>query len=275
VWLAWIFGGVLLVSVLISMLIALQNRQENRLLHAAFARAMADDAGGLADVDNEAFALARLSKALRLDAQSMPAISWATSLLERRFWWFSRVRMQHTGGVISAVFSPDGRRVVTASFDKTARVWDAESRKPVGVPLAHTDMVYSAVFSPDGRRVATASEDKTARVWLVLFAAPDEQDGETLAMALESVSGYRSMSSSPSFRLTIQTRNSGIFGAASIEIREMTSARFPGLPGASCPSRLGCRSGVPRLSMEHGGGRLLSRIAILCCRASGKLTGWH
>jgi dipeptidyl aminopeptidase/acylaminoacyl peptidase len=67
--------------------------------------------------------------------------------------------------VNSAQFSPDGQRVVTASKDRTARLWDATSGKPIGEPMKHDNEVWSAHFSPDGQRVVTASADKTARVW--------------------------------------------------------------------------------------------------------------
>jgi WD40 repeat protein len=71
----------------------------------------------------------------------------------------------------SAVFSPDGRRVLTASEDDTARLWEADSGKLLATFQGHTGRVYSAVFSPDGRRVLTASGDNTARLWPVLPAA--------------------------------------------------------------------------------------------------------
>jgi serine/threonine protein kinase len=71
----------------------------------------------------------------------------------------------HEDWVRSAAFSPDGTRVVTASRDTTARVWDASSGQEVAVLRGHEDSVRSAAFSPDGTRVVTASDDKTARVW--------------------------------------------------------------------------------------------------------------
>jgi WD40 repeat protein/tetratricopeptide (TPR) repeat protein len=71
----------------------------------------------------------------------------------------------HDGGVNSVEISRDDRLVVTASEDKTARVWDLLTGKQIGASLRHGAAVVDAVFSPDGRRVATASADGTARVW--------------------------------------------------------------------------------------------------------------
>jgi WD domain, G-beta repeat len=62
----------------------------------------------------------------------------------------------------------DGKRIVTASHDKTARLWDAETGKPIGEIKGHEHIVMSAAFSPDGKRVVTASFDKTARLWDIL-----------------------------------------------------------------------------------------------------------
>src|SRR5262249_7609166 len=73
--------------------------------------------------------------------------------------------MRHKGEVMTAVWSPDGKRVVTASWDKTARVWNADGSGEPLVLKGHEGRVNSAAWSPDGRRIVTASEDKTARVW--------------------------------------------------------------------------------------------------------------
>jgi hypothetical protein len=64
-----------------------------------------------------------------------------------------------------AMFSPDGRRVVTISEDRTARVWDAATGQALTPPLRHDGLVSRAMFSPNSRRLVTISGEKMARVW--------------------------------------------------------------------------------------------------------------
>ncbi|WMD09811.1 hypothetical protein [Streptomyces sp. FXY-T5] len=75
----------------------------------------------------------------------------------------------HTGAVYLTTFSPNGRILATASYDRTVRLWDVSDPKrpkPLGKPLTgHTSWVSSAVFSPDGRTLASASDDGTVRLW--------------------------------------------------------------------------------------------------------------
>src|ERR1700758_4706566 len=64
----------------------------------------------------------------------------------------------------SARFSPDGRQIVTASKDGTARLWDAATGKPIGEQMQSNEAVCAAEFSPDGKWLATAST-WDAQVW--------------------------------------------------------------------------------------------------------------
>jgi WD40 repeat protein len=71
----------------------------------------------------------------------------------------------HRGPVRTASFSPDGRFILTASDDRTARVWDVTTGQEVSVLRGHRKGLLSAAFSPDGSRMVTAGDDRTARVW--------------------------------------------------------------------------------------------------------------
>ncbi len=71
----------------------------------------------------------------------------------------------HEGHVLAARFSPDGKRIATASSDKSVKVWNAATGEQLLSLEGHGDTVWSLEFSPDGRRIATASWDGQVRAW--------------------------------------------------------------------------------------------------------------
>lgn len=70
--------------------------------------------------------------------------------------------LAHDDAVLSSVFSHDGSRVLTASHDKTAVIWDAMTGERIALLQGHTAVLSQAKFSPDGRRILTVSHDATS-----------------------------------------------------------------------------------------------------------------
>jgi WD40 repeat protein len=88
----------------------------------------------------------------------------------------------HASNVVNASFSAYGKRVVTASRDNTARLWDLSGAVPETVELdGHTGPVNTAAFSADGKRVVTASYDGNA----IIHAVPT--DDELVVLATHSI----------------------------------------------------------------------------------------
>lgn len=70
----------------------------------------------------------------------------------------------HKGTISHVSFSRDGHELVSASWDKTIKLWDLKQRKDSTLAEL-ADYVESASFSPDGKRIVSASWDGTVRVW--------------------------------------------------------------------------------------------------------------
>lgn len=71
----------------------------------------------------------------------------------------------HTAIIVQIKFLADSDRFATASYDKTARIWNSTDLSPATPSLRHEKAIYHLAVSPCGGRIATSSYDKTARVW--------------------------------------------------------------------------------------------------------------
>jgi WD40 repeat protein len=85
----------------------------------------------------------------------------------------------HSGYVWSAAWSPDGKRIATASSDKTVQVWDAANGGHPYIYTGHSDSTYAVAWSPNGRRIASASYDTTVQVWDAEGGHPFTYSGHT------------------------------------------------------------------------------------------------
>src|SRR5262245_59206950 len=95
-------------------------------------------------------ALMHLAPYVRSHPSDVVGRSLLLDILLRRNWPLPIAELRHAGAVSSAQFSPDGQRVVTASDDGTARLWDAHTGVSLGGPMEHAGKVSCARFSREG-----------------------------------------------------------------------------------------------------------------------------
>jgi WD40 repeat protein/serine/threonine protein kinase len=113
--------------------------------------------------NRSAHRIAKVSGVALLAVVALAAISaWAS----RGQVWDERIlRDGHTAAVRRAVFSPDGRRLVSVGEDRQVIVWDFARRERLKTFTDHSGTVNTVAFSPDGKWFATGSDDKTVIIW--------------------------------------------------------------------------------------------------------------
>ena len=165
-------AGLLIVAILVGSAVAIWQWQRAELANVTLTENVAHLEWGAIDTmleqGDSSRALAKTAALIRQDPNDRNTAMFAMSVMEnRRFPVPAAPMIRHGDGseLTVARLSPDGKRIVTASFDRTARLWDAATSEPIGEPLKHDGTVNWAEFSPDGSLLATCADDKSIRLW--------------------------------------------------------------------------------------------------------------
>ncbi len=107
-----------------------------------------------------------------------------------------------SNGAAGVAFSPDGKYLVTSSWDGIVRLWDVASGKEVRQFLGHSGSVFGAAFSPDGKYILSSGTDRTVRLW-------DVQTGQEVRRFVGHTNEVRSATFSPDGKYILTASNDG------------------------------------------------------------------
>src|SRR5262245_48765159 len=145
----------------------------------------------------------------------------------------------HTGEVNSVAFAPDGRTALSASDDKTLKLWDVGTGREIRAFTGHAGRVQSVAFAPDGRTALSASYDKMLKLW-------DVSTGKELRTFMGHYGEVNSAAFAPDGRTALSGG-----GDANLKLWDVST-------GKELPTHMGPRSQVDSVAFAPDGGTALS-----------------